>query len=600
MHRPAVLRPVRSLLAGFVVIGTVLLATPTASSAASPLNLTVNSTADTHAVNPGSGRCADAHGHCTLRAATEVANAQAAGRPVNIKVPVGTFGLTLGVLTLKHNPVVVTGAGATTTVVTAQGVSRVLTVAATAKVTLTHLELTGGTAPNGTDSQNGGNGGGIVNAGSLTLANSTITGNTAGSGGQGLNDTAGNGGNGGGITNTGVLLVEGSTISANATGWGGYGLYGNELSGNGGQGGGIYSGGGRVTLTNSVVSGNTSGNSGPSGDGPANAGDGGGVWSSATLIVTGSTFSANTGGNATGAGANGGGIFSSGTATVSSSIFTSNTAGQGDLSAGNGGAIANTGALSLTKSTLSKNAAGAGVGGAPGGNGGGLDSSAGKATLTGDTLNANAGGNGGDAIIVDPGCFAPGRGGNGGGIYSSSGLSVTNSTLSGNTTGAGGFYQLPCAGQAPSGVGGGLATAGGTATLSYATVADNADGIDNLSGTVTLGGTIVADSTPNNGTTTNCTGVISETSGYNLDSGATCGLAAATDISGSEPLLATLGANGGPTDTQALQTGSPAIDHGGTAGTGCPTVDQRGVGRPDEAGDGGTCDIGAYESQGIG
>ncbi len=599
MHRPAGLRPTRSLLAGFVVMGAIL-ATSTAASAASPLNLTVNSTADTHAVNPGSGRCADAQGHCSLRAATEVANAQAAGRLVNIKVPAGTFKVSHGFLTLKHNPVVVTGAGATTTVVTAQGVSRVLTVAANAKVTLNHLELTGGRSQTGTFSQNGSNGGGILNAGSLTIANSTVTGNTAGSGGQGLNDTAGSGGNGGGIANTGVLSVAGSTISANATGWGGIGLYGNELSGNGGQGGGIYSASGSVTLTNSVVSGNASGNSGPSGDGPANAGDGGGVWSSATLIVTGSTFSANIGGNATGAGANGGGIFSSGTATVSSSMFSSNTAGQGDLSAGNGGAIANTGTLSMTKSTLSKNAAGAGVGGAPGGNGGGLDSNAGKATLTGDTLNANASGKGGDAIIVDPGCFAPGRGGNGGGIYSSAGLGVTNTTLSGNTTGAGGFYQLPCAGQAPSGVGGGLATAGGTATMSYATVADNADGIVNLAGTVTLGGTIVADSTPNNGTTANCTGVISETVGYNLDTGTTCGLGAITDITGTEPLLGVLAANGGPTYTQALQVGSPAIDHGGTAGTGCPAVDQRGSSRPDEVGDAGTCDIGAYESQGIG
>ena len=67
-----------------------------------------------------------------------------------------------------------------------------------------------------------------------------------------------------------------------------------------------------------------------------------------------------------------------------------------------------------------------------------------------------------------------------------------------------------------------------------------------------------------------------------------------------EPLLATLGANGGPTHTQALQVGSPAIDHGGTAADGCPVSDQRGRARPDEAGDQGACDMGAYESHGIG
>jgi fibronectin-binding autotransporter adhesin len=183
----------------------------------------------------------------------------------------------------------------------------------------------------------------------------------------------------------------------------------------------------------------------------------------------------------------------------------------------------------------------------------------------------------------------------GGGIYSTASLGVTNSTLSGNTTGLGGSYALPCVGNAPSGVGGGLATSGGTATLSYATLADNADGIDNLAGTVTLGGTIVADSTA-----ANCSGAISETSGFNLDSGTTCGLAAATDITGTEPSLGALAANGGPTPTQALEAGSPAIDHGGMSGTGCPAVDQRGVARPDGTSDAGSCDIGAYESQGIG
>ena len=137
MHRRTLIHSTRALLVGLVLLGSLLLGSTGAARAASPVNLTVNSTADTHAVNPGAGKCADAHGHCTLRAATEVANAQAVGRPVNITVPAGTFKLTLGVLSLKHNAVVATGAGATKTIVTAQGASRVLTVAATAKVTST-------------------------------------------------------------------------------------------------------------------------------------------------------------------------------------------------------------------------------------------------------------------------------------------------------------------------------------------------------------------------------------------------------------------------------------------------------------------------------
>jgi hypothetical protein len=230
-----------------------------------------------------------------------------------------------------------------------------------------------------------------------------------------------------------------------------------------------------------------------------------------------------------------------------------------------------------------------------GGSGGGLYAGAGTATLAGDTLSTNAGGAGGNSPFVDPGCLAPGSGGDGGGIYSTATLTVTNTTLSGNTTGAGGSYVPPCAGTAPAGVGGGLAVGSGATTLSYVTVADNSDGIDNLGGTVTLGGTIVADSTG-----ANCTGTISETSGYNLDSGTTCGFVAATDVTGTEPLLGSLSANGGPTQTQALSSGSPAVDHGGTSSVGCPASDQRGLIRPDEAGDSGSCDMGAYESQGIG
>ncbi|HXQ76145.1 MAG TPA: choice-of-anchor Q domain-containing protein [Acidimicrobiales bacterium] len=66
-----------------------------------------------------------------------------------------------------------------------------------------------------------------------------------------------------------------------------------------------------------------------------------------------------------------------------------------------------------------------------------------------------------------------------------------------------------------------------------------------------------------------------------------------------EPLLGALAENGGPTSTQALLASSPAIDHGGASADGCPTTDQRGQARPDEAGDNGSCDIGAYESQGV-
>ena len=58
-------------------------------------------------------------------------------------------------------------------------------------------------------------------------------------------------------------------------------------------------------------------------------------------------------------------------------------------------------------------------------------------------------------------------------------------------------------------------------------------------------------------------------------------------------MLGPLAQNGGYTPTHALLVGSPAIDAG--TNTGCPATDQRGISRPQPAG--GTCDIGAYESE---
>ena len=60
------------------------------------------------------------------------------------------------------------------------------------------------------------------------------------------------------------------------------------------------------------------------------------------------------------------------------------------------------------------------------------------------------------------------------------------------------------------------------------------------------------------------------------------------DVSG-DPVLLALTDNGGPTETMALGTGSPAIDAGDN-GT-CESTDQRGVTRPQGA----HCDIGAFE-----
>jgi len=204
--------------------------------------------------------------------------------------------------------------------------------------------------PNGGDGGAGGasgDGGGIYNAGSLTVEGSTISGNFTGRGGEGgtgafgtgeVNEFSpgdggdgGEGGNsgiqyqkntgynsdllkgGGGIYNAGSLTMTNSTISGNGTGAGGtgggsgagggpnkYGYFADSgragTGGGGGRGGGLFTGAGfgghsTVHLTNVTIFGNRTGEGGTGGPGGGGeestlgggvggwGGDGGGIWS---------------------------------------------------------------------------------------------------------------------------------------------------------------------------------------------------------------------------------------------------------------------------------------------------------------------------------
>jgi CSLREA domain-containing protein len=468
------------------------LALPGGADAAS-FSFTVNTTTDSHDASPGDGVCADSSGMCSLRAAIEESNALPAGTTVAVAVPTGAYKLARGALAVTHNRIAINGAAAANTIVRQRGSGAVVSVASGANLTLSQLALTGGGA-NGTsgcglvnagttqlskvrvtgnsaasgagitnkagatltltsssvsnnivtqpaDSQRAGSGGGILNAGRLTLSSSTVIGNYAGEGGFGAADTGGAGGNGGGIDNTGTLTMSGGRIAGNYAGSGGPGE--NEVPGAGGSGGGIYSSAGTATLTSATISGNFAGGAGAelTGDGPANAGNGGGVFNSAKLIVSKSTLSSNNGSVGQGLGSDGGGIYSRGTATISSSSFTGNVAGVGGGTSGAGGGIANVGTLTLTNSTLANDSAATGGNagnGLPGGNGGGLYQGGGTATLTGDTFTGDASGNGGAGVYCEP-CFSyGGPGGIGGAIYSIATLSITDSTLSGDSVGVGG------------------------------------------------------------------------------------------------------------------------------------------------------------------
>ena len=107
---------------------------------------------------------------------------------------------------------------------------------------------------------------------------------------------------------------------------------------------------------------------------------------------------------------------------------------------------------------------------------------------------------------------------------------------------------------------------------------------------VYLRNTIIAGNTAGR-TPGNChvSAMVIESRGHNLADDDTCFLTAEGDLPNRVPRLAELADNGGPTNTQALVRGSPAIDAG--AAEECPAGDQRGVKRPQGIG----CDIGAFE-----
>jgi hypothetical protein len=89
--------------------------------------------------------------------------------------------------------------------------------------------------------------------------------------------------------------------------------------------------------------------------------------------------------------------------------------------------------------------------------------------------------------------------------------------------------------------------------------------------------------------------------GYDMSSDSSGNFSGPGDLNNTDPMLGPLQNNGGPTQTMALPSGSPAIDAGNP--TGCTDglghllkTDQRGFPRPDTEDTSG-CDMGAYERQ---
>jgi hypothetical protein len=276
------------------------------------------------------------------------------------------------------------------------------------RLTLQNLTLTGGTA-HFVGPGNAGLGGGVFNAGTTTLTNCSLSGNSS--------DEAG-----GGISTTGTLTISGSILSANSAINGGGCIFAAQgkvtisnstLSGNSTGGGGSIESGGLLVVSNSVFSKNQGGainnlggmmisDSTFSGNFARAAGA---VYTqdTQTSVISDSTFSGN---SATFYG--GGAIQNYGGLAVNNCTFSANTA-RGDISNLGGGAIDNMAALAVSNSTFSANSCE--------GLGGGIDND-GTLTVSDSTLSANR------AYSPNPG---GGGGSGGGGIYN-----FTTATLSGD------------------------------------------------------------------------------------------------------------------------------------------------------------------------
>jgi hypothetical protein len=475
-------------------------------------------------------------------------------------------------------------------------------------------------------------GGGVVNgAGTLTLIDSTLSGNSA------VGDSRG-----GGIDNsTGTVSLTNCTLTGNSATM---------------FGGGINNDEGMVTLTGSTLNGNFARTGGDAGGGAIfnfNAG---------TLIVTTSTLSGNS------AMADGGGIVNLGTLTITASTFTNNSAPKGIQGVG-GGAIANYGTATLTDSTLSGNSATSVSGGGGGGgiyngtgtfmisrstlsdnhvpegtgdsgggilnraalivndstlsansagvDGGGIDTINGSLTVDDCTLDGNSAVYGG-AVFTNNGAAAftdsTIRGNHadyGGAVYADTGpLTITSSTLSGNSAVYGGgieSYQASVtvtdstiSGNSAANTGAAIYFYGSALNLASTTVSRNAAGFQG-GGIVNLGAsTAITKNTILGGNTAPIAPDVDgplNSQGHNLIGDGSGGSGFVdSDLVGTadnpiDPRLGPLQANGGPTPTMALLLGSPAIDAGDN--TDAPATDQRGAPRIFN----GTIDIGAYEVQ---
>ena len=484
----------------------------------------------------------------------------------------------------------------------------------------------------------GGTGKVAVSPGNLTLRNLTLRNGLArgGDGGRGADGTSAKGGSGGGglgaggaVFNQGTLSLDSCLITANsavggsgtaritvaaASAGGGGGMGGSGENGNTsvGRGGGFYTHTFTGTLVTSPFGGDSNGGGsfayggggfGPADDGTAVSGtNGGGAPGSPNDISgDGGEFGA---GGAYGPG--GGGVGGGG-----GRGFGGRTAGSGGFGGGGGG---QNGILS--------------VGGGSGGHGGfGGGGGAGGYGSTGPLVGNNGvrGFGGGDGTAGGPAFgWSGGGAGMGGAVFNHTGtLTIINCTFTQNSAIGGTSPDITTNGQ---GLGGALFNLNGSVLIVSSTLAGNSasggqlnhggnvyslalhgKGVQSAPGTATLTieNSILADATGDSNVTVAQGGHPFDTpSGTSVSSLTTDSFSiiegginnSGATVTGTpvtaDPMLAALASNGGPTQSMAPNTGSPAINTGNNAAANIPARDQRGVTRIKS----GTVDVGAVET----
>jgi hypothetical protein len=260
----------RKTAAAAIAVGAFALAAPATSSAA---NLVVGSSADT----TGAVDCATPTNiDCTLRQAILDADANAEDDTITFASSItGTITLGSALVVDEGNTnygTTITGPGSGVLAVSGDGANNVLQVQDTgtgltisgltltdgagttagamytekySNVTLDTVAVTGSTASGGSPNTAYLAGGGISNKGSMTITNSTISGNSS------THDTSGPPYGGGGIDNVGRLTVTGTTVSGNTSDDYGGGIF---------QGFSPYAA--SLDLSNSTITGNSANEAG--------------------------------------------------------------------------------------------------------------------------------------------------------------------------------------------------------------------------------------------------------------------------------------------------------------------------------------------------